>query len=168
MMRTLISCKYHEDSQTVELLYTDGTLIDIDCMAIEDEVARNMYERSELDYLLSHDPVGYADAHKEEGIIWVIESCDLNVFGIRRALWQLREAGWFANVKGFLIGRPLCYGQEIMGLDHYHAVIDVLGEFGVPIVMDLDIGHLPPQMPLLMGSLARVTADGSLTISMKL
>ncbi len=57
-MRKLISCKYHEDSQTVELRYTDGTLIDIDCMAIEDEVARNMYERSELDYLLDNDPVG--------------------------------------------------------------------------------------------------------------
>ena len=41
MMRTLISCKYHEDS----LLYTDGTLIDIDCMAVEDEAARNMHER---------------------------------------------------------------------------------------------------------------------------
>ena len=61
MMRTLISCKYHEDSQTVELRYTDGTLIDIDCMAVEGDVARNMYERSELDYLLTHDPVGYAD-----------------------------------------------------------------------------------------------------------
>ena len=60
-MRELISCKYHEDSQTVELLYTDGMLIDIDCMAVEDEVARNMYERSELDYLLTHDPVSYAD-----------------------------------------------------------------------------------------------------------
>ena len=52
MMRTLISCKYHEDSQTVELPYTDGTLIDIECMAVEDEAARNMYERSELDNLL--------------------------------------------------------------------------------------------------------------------
>ena len=61
MMRRLISCTYHEDSQTVELLYTDGALIDIDCMAVEDEAARNMYERSELDYLLTHDPVGYAD-----------------------------------------------------------------------------------------------------------
>ena len=60
-MRKLISCKYHEDSQTVELRYTVGTLIDIDCMAVEDEVAQNMYERSELDYLLIHDPVGYAD-----------------------------------------------------------------------------------------------------------
>lgn len=60
-MRKLISCVYHEDSQTVELRYTDRTLIEIDCMAVEDEVARNMYEQSELDYLLTHDPVGYAD-----------------------------------------------------------------------------------------------------------
>ena len=60
-MRKLISCVYHEGSQTVELHYTDGTLIDIDCMAVEDEVARNMHERSELNYLLTHDPVGYAD-----------------------------------------------------------------------------------------------------------
>lgn len=60
-MRKLISCKYHEDSQTVELLYTNGTLVVIDCIAVEDEVARNMYERSELDYLLDHDPVDYAD-----------------------------------------------------------------------------------------------------------
>lgn len=60
-MKRLISYMYHEDSQTVELLYTDGTLIDINCMAIEDEAARNMYERSELDYLLYHDPVEYAN-----------------------------------------------------------------------------------------------------------
>ena len=37
MMRKLISCKYHEDSQTVELRYADGTLIDIDCIAVEDK-----------------------------------------------------------------------------------------------------------------------------------
>ena len=60
-MKTLISCEYHEDSQTVELRYTDGMLIDIDCMAVEDAVALNTYEISELDYLLYHDPVSYAD-----------------------------------------------------------------------------------------------------------
>ena len=60
-MRKQICCAYHEDSQTVELRYTDGTLIEIDCLAVEDEVARNMYERSELDYLIYNDPLGYAD-----------------------------------------------------------------------------------------------------------
>ena len=39
----------------------DGTLISIDCIVVENEVARNMYERSELDYLIYNDPAGYAD-----------------------------------------------------------------------------------------------------------
>ena len=60
-MRRLICCDYHEDSESVELRYTDGTLIDIDCLSVEDEVARNSDERSELAWLLHHDPVGYAD-----------------------------------------------------------------------------------------------------------
>ena len=60
IIRKLISCSYNEDSQIVELCYSDGTLINIDCIAIEDTVARNMYERSELDYLLYHDPLSYA------------------------------------------------------------------------------------------------------------
>ena len=60
-MRRLICCEYHEDSESVELRYTDGTLVDIDCLGVEDEVARNSAERSELTWLLHHDPVGYAD-----------------------------------------------------------------------------------------------------------
>ena len=60
-MRRLICCDYHEDSESVELRYTDGTLIDIDCLGVEDEVARNSDERAELVWLLRHDPVSYAD-----------------------------------------------------------------------------------------------------------
>ena len=72
-------------------------------------------------------------------------------------------------MKGFLIGRPLCYGQELMGLDQYHAVTDLLSEYRVPIVMDVDIGHLPPQMPLICGSMADVAVKGNkLTMQMEL
>lgn len=39
----------------------DGTLIPIDSIVVENEVARNMYERSELDYLIYNNPAGYAD-----------------------------------------------------------------------------------------------------------
>lgn len=37
------------------------TLIAIDCTAVENEVADNMYERSELDYLVYNAPLEYAD-----------------------------------------------------------------------------------------------------------
>jgi len=99
----------------------------------------------------------FIERYKEDGIVWFLEACDLNVFSIRRAMWQMEEAGWFEHVKGFLIGRPLCFGQEMMGLDQYNAVLEVAGRKNVPVIMDADIGHLPPMMPLIVGSYADIT-----------
>ena len=60
-MNRLLSCEFNIDTGNVELRYADGSMISIDCTAVEDEVAKNMYQRSELDYLVYNDPVGYAD-----------------------------------------------------------------------------------------------------------
>ena len=101
----------------------------------------------------------FNDRYADDGIIWFLESCDLNVFAIRRAVWELKHAGWFDHAKGFLIGRPLCFGQEMMGLDQYRAVTDILEDLDVPVIMDVDLGHLPPMMPLICGSIADVTCS---------
>lgn len=45
----------------VELMFSDSTMIAIDTIAVENEVADNMYQRSELDYLIYNDPIAYAD-----------------------------------------------------------------------------------------------------------
>ena len=60
-MRKLISCEFNFDTVCVELKFSDGSIIAIDTIAVENEVTRNMYERSELDYLIYNDPVAYAD-----------------------------------------------------------------------------------------------------------
>ena len=60
-MKTLISCAYNMDNCCVELKFNDGSMITIDTIAVENEVADNMYQRSELDYLIYNDPIGYAD-----------------------------------------------------------------------------------------------------------
>ena len=60
-MKKLLSCAFNMDNACVELRFSDGSLCSIDTIAVEDEVARNMYERSELDYLIYNDPVAYAD-----------------------------------------------------------------------------------------------------------
>ena len=60
-MKKLLSCEFNMDTGCVELRYSDGSLYSIDCTAVENAVARNMYERSELDYLIYNDPVAYAD-----------------------------------------------------------------------------------------------------------
>ena len=100
----------------------------------------------------------FLEKYKDDGFIWFLECCDYTPMSIRRAFWQMREAGWFKYVKGFLIGRPLHFGEEMMGVDQYNAVTDVIGEMGVPMVMDVDIGHLPPMMPIISGAKAKVSA----------
>ncbi len=111
----------------------------------------------------------FAKKYENDGIVWFLESCELNVFSIRRALWQFEQAGWFENAKGFLIGRPMCYGQDMMGLDTYSAVTGILGKYNVPIIMDVDLGHLPPMMPVITGSLADIKAGtDTIQIDMKL
>ncbi len=57
----VLSCEFNIDTTCVELQLEDGSLIAIDCTAVENEVADNMYERSELDYLVYNAPLEYAD-----------------------------------------------------------------------------------------------------------
>ncbi len=103
----------------------------------------------------------FTKQYKEDGILWFLEACDLNLMSIRRAMWQMDHAGWFRNCKGFLIGRPrLGMGVEEFGIDHYQAAYEMIRKYNVPVLMDVDIGHLSPMMPLVCGSMARVLSDG--------
>ena len=60
-MDRLISCEFNMDTACVELKFFDDSMIAIDTIAVEKEVADNMYQRSELDYLIYNDPVAYAE-----------------------------------------------------------------------------------------------------------
>ena len=60
-MDRLISCEFNMDTACVELKFADGSMIAIDTIAVENEIADNMYQRSELDYLIYNDPVAYAE-----------------------------------------------------------------------------------------------------------
>ena len=59
-MTHLISCEFNMDTACVELKFTDGSMIAIDTIAVENEVA-DMFQRSELDYLIYNAPLEYAD-----------------------------------------------------------------------------------------------------------
>ena len=60
-MDRLISVEFNMDTTCVELKFLDGSMIAMDTIAVENEIANNMYQRSELDYLIYNDPVAYAD-----------------------------------------------------------------------------------------------------------
>ena len=61
MKKRLLSCKFNMDTACVELQYTNGSMIFIDTIAVENEIADNMYQRSELDYLIYNAPQEYAE-----------------------------------------------------------------------------------------------------------
>lgn len=110
----------------------------------------------------------FIEKYKEDGLIWFIEACDLNVMGMRRAMWQMKEAGWFQHVKGFMIGRPYHYREDMFGSDQYESIISQVKEFHVPIIMDADLGHLSPSLTIVCGAMAKIKTEGNdITIQYK-
>ena len=59
-MKKLILCEFNMDTACVELKFTDGSMIAIDTIAVENELADNMYQRSEVDWLIYNKPLEYA------------------------------------------------------------------------------------------------------------
>ncbi len=58
-MKHLLSCEFNLDTACVELCFSDGSMVSIDTIAVENEVVNNMYQQSELDYLIYNDPAAY-------------------------------------------------------------------------------------------------------------
>ena len=59
MKNQIMSCGYNIDTACVEVKLVEGSIVSIDCVAVENEYANNMYETSELDYLIYNDPMSY-------------------------------------------------------------------------------------------------------------
>ena len=61
MEKKVISCEFNIDTGCVEVRYTDGSTLAINCTKAENEIARNMYEASELDWLVYNAPFDYVN-----------------------------------------------------------------------------------------------------------
>ena len=55
------ACKFNMDTECVELTLQDGRKIFIGCTGVEDALDVTVAQRSELDYLIYNDTLGYAD-----------------------------------------------------------------------------------------------------------
>ena len=98
----------------------------------------------------------FIEKYKDDGIIWYFDNCELNSCGLYRALFQLKESGWFKYVKGFIIGRNGS-SFEPLGYSFNQALIDALNDLNVPVIYDADISHKSPSLPILNGSLATIS-----------
>jgi len=77
-MRKIVSCEFNPDTACVELRLKDGTLLSIDCTAVENEAANSMYQRSELDWLIYNDPLAYAELILNGELVGYLKSVTTN------------------------------------------------------------------------------------------
>lgn len=97
----------------------------------------------------------FNEKYKDEGIIWFVESCDLNVLDQLRSFWQLKHAGWFKYAKAIIIGRP-SIKEEMFDIDYKEANYSELKSLGIPVVIDADFGHVAPSFPIISGGYAKI------------
>ena len=87
----------------------------------------------------------------DEGMLWYIDNCELNMAAFYRTIWQMKQAGWFNNARGFLIGRTPVL-KEYFDFNYTDSLHKAFDDLNVPVFYDLDIGHLPPQWSMVNGS----------------
>lgn len=105
------------------------------------------------------DVARFAAAHAPEGLIVYVESAESHAADTTRRLLGLRYAGWFDAATAVLVGRTR--GADLPGWTQHDAARHALGDLGVPVLVDVDCGHVPPHLSLVNGALAHVTHTAS-------
>jgi muramoyltetrapeptide carboxypeptidase LdcA involved in peptidoglycan recycling len=101
----------------------------------------------------------FADDHAPEGLMIYLDPSGDAATDIARDLWRMRLAGWFDNANAVLIGRTSAPDEP--GFTQEDAVRSVLDDLDVPVVLDVDCGHLPPHLALVNGALADLVVNRS-------
>lgn len=108
------------------------------------------------------DPSGFVSRYSGEGIVWYMETYDMDGDRIRTMLNGMADDGWFDGATGFVFGRPLFY----QGPDYMDTVCDALSRFDVPKVFDADVGHKAPRMTFVNGAVTTFDVrDGACTMT---
>lgn len=102
--------------------------------------------------------------HAPEGLIVYVEASSKDALTICRHLHGMRLAGFFDHANAVLVGRTRA--PDTPHLTQHEAILDALGGLGVPIIGDVECGHVPPYMPIVNGALGNLrygSDSGSLT-----
>jgi len=97
-------------------------------------------------------------------ILWYLENCELSTADLRRSLVQMKLAGWFDNCTGLLFGRSAA-NQPVDDYTAEDIYQELYEELQIPIIYDMDCGHVPPQITFINGAYAAIeVGDGKGTV----
>lgn len=89
-----------------------------------------------------------------DGLLVCVEAGGDGAFAICRKLHGMRLAGFFDRANAVLVGRT--NAPDAGSLSQHEAVLDALGSLNVPIIADIECGHVPPYMPIVNGGYGRI------------
>ena len=97
----------------------------------------------------------FIEKYKKDGIIWYFDIFEPSAEVVYRTLFQMREAGWFKYIKGIIVGRVAFPKHFNENFTYQEALKRMFPE--LPIIFNADIGHIPPKMTIINGSIAHIT-----------
>lgn len=100
------------------------------------------------------DLSAFARAYAPKGLLVYVEAAGDDALAVCRYLHGMRLAGFFDAANAVLVGRTSAPGTP--SLTQHEAVLDALGPLNVPIIADVECGHVPPYLPLVNGAHGRV------------
>lgn len=104
--------------------------------------------------------------NNDKGFIWYFESCMMDAADIYSTLLQMKMSGWFDYCNGLVYGRLEGY-KDVSDFTFIDALNDL--KLDIPVIYDVDIGHLPPQLTLINGAFATLRmASGKGVIEQRL
>ncbi len=103
------------------------------------------------------DISSYTQGNGDTGTILFLENAEMSPAGLVRCLLSLRRQGWFDGLAGLLIGRSAAPDPSSPDrLGYAEALAACLQGLPYPVLVDVDIGHRPPQFTLVNGARADV------------
>lgn len=88
-------------------------------------------------------------------VIWYLENCELSTIDLKRSLIQMKYAGWFNNCSGLMFGRSPA-NTPVNGYTIEELYQEMAETLQIPIIYDIDCGHVPPQITFINGAYAKV------------
>ena len=103
----------------------------------------------------------FLDRYADDGVIWYFDIFAMKSETVHNTLFKMKDMGYFRGAKAFVFGR-VCFPGSFTGMSYSEAAIKALGE--APMVFEADIGHVPPKMTVINGSVGRLDCeDGKAT-----
>lgn len=90
---------------------------------------------------------------KKGQVILYLETCEYNVLGLKRCLWQLQQLGYLDHIQGLVLGK-MRVPDPVFGVSLQDALLDL--DLPFPILYNVEIGHTYPTLPMVNGCYAKV------------